>query len=239
MSKIKIQNINFSNYSMVEFLKIFESRIDKEEKTFVVTANPEIVEYANKEHNYYETLSKADYITPDGIGVVIASKILKSPLKERVAGYDLMSELLNIAEMKGKKVYLLGAKDGTLEKTYQNIKKKFPELNIVGRHHGYIDISDEELVQSIVELQPDLIFVALGFPKQEYWIERHIDKFQKGLFMGVGGSFDVWAGEVKRAPEVWIKLNLEWLYRLIKQPTRFKRMLVLPQFLFKVMLKRK
>ncbi|NCU17689.1 WecB/TagA/CpsF family glycosyltransferase [Pallidibacillus pasinlerensis] len=239
MDKIQIQNVNFSNYRIDEFLDIFETRIEKEEKTFVVTANPEIVEYANKDEQYYQTLQKADFITADGIGVVIASKVLKTPLKERVAGFDLMSELLHMAEKKNKKVYLLGAKESTIEKAYKNIKDKHPELNIVGYHHGYIDIEDEELVQSIVRLEPDMIFVALGFPKQEYWIEKHMDKFQKGLFMGVGGSFDVWAGEVKRAPEVWIKLNLEWLYRLLKQPTRFKRMLVLPQFLVKVMVKRK
>lgn len=239
MDKIQIQNVNFSNYRMDEFLDIFESRIEKEEKTFVVTANPEIVEYAKKDQEYYRALKKADYITPDGIGVVIASKILKKPLKERVAGFDLMCNLLHMAEKKNKKVYLLGAKESTLEKTYKNIMEKHPNLNIVGRHHGYIDINDEKLVENIVELEPDLIFVALGFPKQELWIEKHMDKFQKGFFMGVGGSFDVWAGEVKRAPEIWIKLNAEWLYRLVKQPTRFKRMLVLPQFLLRVMVERK
>lgn len=239
LENVKIQNINFNNYSMPEYVDILESRIDNEEKTFVVTANPEIVEYANKSPKFAQTLGKADFITPDGIGIVIASKILKNPLKERVAGFDLMGELLKTAEEKNHKVYLLGAKEPTLEKAYKNIIEKHPDLNIVGRHHGYIDIGDEDLAKKIADLEPDLIFVALGFPKQEYWIEKHINKFQKGVFMGVGGSFDVWAGEVKRAPQIWIKLNLEWLYRLLNQPTRFKRMLVLPKFLSKVIIKRK
>lgn len=219
---------------MNEIIKIIESRVLQKNRTFIVTANPEIVMHANQDHDYLEVLRKADFIVPDGIGIVVASKLLKSPLKERVAGFDLMGKLLHLAEQKQLKVFLLGAKDTTVEKAYNNIMKKHPDLKIVGYHHGYIDINDEKLVNHIVELEPDMVFVALGFPKQEFWISKHIAKFNKGLFMGVGGSFDVWAGEVKRAPQIWINLNLEWLYRLIKQPTRFKRILVLPQFLFRV-----
>lgn len=239
LNTVLVQNVEFNNYTMEEFLQIFEERILNEEKTFIVTANPEIVTKANTDPVYRETLNKADFITADGVGVVIASKILKTPLKERVAGFDLMGKLLEKAEQQNLKVYLLGAKDTTLEKAYKNIKEKHPQLNIVGRHHGYIDIEDEDLVEEIASLQPDIIFVALGFPKQEYWIAEHMHRFKKGLFMGIGGSFDVWAGEAKRAPEIWIKLNLEWLYRLIQEPTRFKRMLVLPKFLIKVLINRK
>lgn len=214
-------------------------RVNGNKKTFVVTANPELVMYANRDRDYLHVLRKADFVTPDGIGVVIASKILRKPLKERVAGYDLMNELLRRAERENRSVYLLGAKGTTLEKAYRNIKKQYPDLKIVGRHHGYFDIEDETVADEIARLQPDFVFAALGFPKQEFWISRYIGKFEKGLFMGVGGSFDVWAGEVKRAPDVWIKLHLEWLYRLIKQPSRWKRMLVLPQFLVKVLAERK
>ncbi|MEK9197896.1 WecB/TagA/CpsF family glycosyltransferase [Ureibacillus sp. FSL E2-3493] len=239
MSTVKIQNVNFHNNSMGEFIDIFDNRIQEQEKTFVVTANPELVSLANKDPKYYRTLNHADFVLADGIGVVIASKIINEPLKERVAGFDIMGELLKKAEKENLKVFLLGAKDTTIEKAYVNIQKKHPNLNIVGKQHGFIDINDEEIVNKMVELEPDLVFVGLGFPKQEFWIEKHIDKFKKGLFMGVGGSFDVWAGEVKRAPQTWIDLHLEWLYRLIQQPSRFKRMLVLPQFLFKVIFERK
>ncbi|MBD8028600.1 WecB/TagA/CpsF family glycosyltransferase [Ureibacillus sp. Re31] len=239
MSTVEIQKIKFNNNSMSEFIDIFDSRIHEQEKTFVVTANPELVSFANKEPKYFNTLNHADFILPDGIGVVIASKIINQPLKERVAGFDLMGELLKKAENQGLKVYLLGAKESTIEKAYLNIKTQHPKLNIVGKHHGYIDVNDEELVQEMIRLEPDLVFVGLGFPRQEYWIENHLGKFKKGLFMGVGGSFDVWGGEVKRAPQKWIDLNLEWLYRLIKQPTRFKRMLVLPRFIMKVLVERK
>lgn len=239
LNTVKIENVDFHNYNLTEFIDLFLERIHHQEKTFIVTANPEIVVFANKEKKYLETLKKADFITPDGSGIVIASKILKQPLKERVAGFDLMAKLLEIAEQNQLKVYLLGAKESTLEKAYQNILRKHPKLQIVGKHHGYFDIEDESIAEEIVRLNPDLVFVALGFPKQEYWIERYFNRFEKGLFMGVGGSFDIWAGEAKRAPEIWIKLNLEWLYRLIKQPTRLKRMIVLPIFLIKVLVRRK
>ena len=239
MKTVNVGNVNFHNYSFTEFMDLFKSRLEKGQKTFVVTANPELVIFANKNEQYLKTLKKADFITPDGIGIVIASKILKKPLKERVAGFDLMGKLLEYAEDMGFTVYLLGAKNETLEKAYQNILKKHPNLKIVGKHHGYFDISDEKVAKEINDLKPDIVFAALGFPKQEYWIERYIEQFEKGLFMGVGGSFDVWAGEVKRAPDLWIKLNLEWLYRLIKQPTRLKRMLALPMFLIKIIFGRK
>lgn len=235
LDTVKVQNIPFQNYNFDEFMAAFEERIDTEQKTFVVTANPELVMAANRDPKYLQILQEADYITPDGIGVVIASKLLKTPLKERVAGFDLMNALLKHAQEKGLKVYLLGAKEKTLEKAYHKMKEQLPELNIVGRHHGYFDISDEQIANEIANLEPDLVFVALGFPKQEYWIHQHLHRFQKGLFMGIGGSFDVWAGEMKRAPQLLINLHMEWLYRLFKQPTRWRRMLVLPQFLLKVM----
>lgn len=223
---------------MAQFIDIFNQRIKEQRKTFVVTGNPELVMYANKDPNYLNTLNRADYIVPDGIGIVKASRILKRPLKERVAGFDLMGELLKLAEQEKYKVYLLGAKHTTLEKAYINIKNAHPNLNIVGRHHGYFDLSDESVVQDVIQSDADLIFVALGFPRQEYWIEKYISRFNKGLFMGVGGSFDVWSGEVKRAPQSWIDRDLEWLYRLIQQPFRIKRMLVLPKFFIGIFLER-
>jgi len=217
---------------MSQFLDIFNHRIKEEKKTFVVTGNPEIVVLANEDPQYMEAIKKADFIVPDGIGIIKASHILKRPLKERVAGFDLMRELLKLAEKEQYTVYLLGAKDETLNKAVRNIKHAFPQIQIVGWHHGYFDLSDESIVHQVLQSDADLIFVGTGFPKQEFWIEQHLGKFRKGFFMGVGGSFDVWAGDVKRAPQFWIDHNLEWLYRLIQQPSRIKRMFALPKFLF-------
>lgn len=209
----------------------------KEEKTFVVTANPEIVMYAQKDKQYKETICKANYVVPDGIGIVIASKRQGTPLCERIAGYDLMIDLLKKADEQLLSCYLLGATNEVNKRAVQQIREKFPNVKVVGHHHGYFH-NDDKIVEQIKKTAPDLIFVALGFPKQEFWIHNHFHQFEKGIFIGVGGSFDVLAGKVKRAPNFWIKLNLEWLYRLIKQPSRIFRMFDLFKFLMLILFKR-
>lgn len=236
--KVNILNVEFENKTKAEVTNLLIHRIDTNHKTFIVTANPEIVMFAQRHPDYKQALDKADFIVPDGIGVILAAKLIKQPLQERIAGFDLMYELLAIANQKAWNVYFLGAKKEVIERAVQNISKTFPNLSVSGYHHGYFDLNDETIAQKVNASQPDLVFVALGYPKQEIWIQKNISSFEKGLFMGVGGSFDVWAGEVKRAPLFWRKLNLEWLYRLIKQPSRWRRMLVLPQFIIKVIKKR-
>lgn len=237
---VDILSIPFIDTTMNEFIgDIILPRIHNGEKTFVVTANPEIVEYANDHPDYKEIILGADYITPDGIGIIMASKWLNRPLKERITGFDLMSRLFQEADQHGLKVYLLGAEESVIEKAATKVKEEYPGLDLVGYHHGYIDIHDESLASSIVETQPDIILTALGFPKQEQWTSLHSSKFNKGLFMGVGGSFDVLAGKVNRAPVVWQKLRIEWLYRLMQEPSRWRRMLVLPRFVLKVRKKKR
>ncbi|MBS4174181.1 WecB/TagA/CpsF family glycosyltransferase [Bacillus sp. FJAT-49736] len=216
------------------FINTLENRIKSEHKSFVVTANPEIVMKANQEKEYAEYLKRADFITADGIGIVIASKILNQPLPGRVSGTDMMVDLLERANDHQYRVYFLGAQPDVLELFLENVHKQFPKVEIVGSHNGFFDWNDNTIKEEIQSLKPDLVFVALGVPRQEKWIAENYDSFQKGVFMGVGGSFDVVAGVVKRAPKAWQKMNLEWLYRLIHQPSRWKRMLVIPVFLFKV-----
>jgi len=179
-------------------------------------------------------LKQATYICADGIGVVKAAQILGDSLPERVTGYDTMVRLLEVGQQKHFKIYLLGAQKETIEKTVANIHKNYPNVDVVGYHDGYFDWNNNDFAKEIATLQPDLVFVALGVPRQEKWITENLDKFSKGVFIGVGGSFDVIAGTVKRAPVLWQKLNLEWLYRLLRQPSRFGRMLVLPRFALKV-----
>ncbi len=145
-----------------------------------------------------------------------------------------MVRLLEVGQQKHFKIYLLGAQKETIEKTVANIHKNYPNVDVVGYHDGYFDWNNNDFAKEIATLQPDLVFVALGVPRQEKWITENLDKFSKGVFIGVGGSFDVIAGTVKRAPVLWQKLNLEWLYRLLRQPSRFGRMLVLPRFALKV-----
>ncbi|MFJ7745080.1 WecB/TagA/CpsF family glycosyltransferase [Peribacillus sp. NPDC097295] len=237
---VEILSIPFIDTNMDEFInQMILPRIRNQEKTFVVTANPEIVEYANEHQVYKDIITKADYITPDGIGIIMASKWLNQPLQERITGFDLMNQLFAIANEQSLKVYLLGAEESVIEKAASEVRQKFPSINLVGYHHGYVDIEDETLAKSIAELEPDIILTALGFPRQEKWTSLHYPLFKKGLFMGVGGSFDVLAGKVNRAPVLWQKMRLEWLYRLIQEPSRWKRMLVLPKFVIKVRRRRR
>ncbi|MGE7183704.1 WecB/TagA/CpsF family glycosyltransferase [Peribacillus sp. NPDC006672] len=232
---VEILSIPFIDSNMDEFMNgMIYPRLMNQEKTFVVTANPEIVEYANEHQDYKDIIISADYITPDGIGIIMASKWLNQPLQERITGFDLMNELFRVADEKALKVYLLGAEEHVIEAAALKAKELYPGLELVGYNHGYIDIKDDSLAKSIAELEPDIILTALGFPRQEKWVSRHYPLFKKGVFMGVGGSFDVLAGKVNRAPVFWQKMRLEWLYRLIQQPSRWKRMLALPRFVFKV-----
>ncbi|MFJ7697864.1 WecB/TagA/CpsF family glycosyltransferase [Lysinibacillus fusiformis] len=234
MRHVTIMGVPFLHISQQGFVDLLVNRIEQQEKTFVVTANPEVVMQANENPTVKGYLNQATYICADGIGVVKAAQILGDSLPERVTGYDTMVKLLEVGQQKHFKVYLLGAQKETIEKTIANIHKDYPNVEVVGYHDGFFDWNTNHIADDIAALQPDLVFVALGVPRQEKWITENLDKFSKGVFIGVGGSFDVIAGTVKRAPVIWQKLNLEWLYRLLRQPSRFIRMLVLPRFALKV-----
>lgn len=234
MRHVEIMGVPFLHIDQNNFAKLLVERTVNKEKTFVITANPEIVMRANEDPTLKQYINEATYICADGIGVVKAASILGEDLPGRVTGYDTMIELLKAGNEKRFKVYLLGAQKETIEKTVANIQRDYPNVEIVGYHDGFFDWNNNTIAEEAAALEPDLIFTALGVPRQEKWIYENMDKFSHGVFMGIGGSFDVIAGTVKRAPVIWQKLNLEWLYRLLKQPTRFKRMLVLPQFALKV-----
>lgn len=239
LKTVTIMDIKFVNISKQNFLEnhLFP-RLVKEEKSYIVTANPEIVMRTREDRNYKQMVQQADYIAPDGAGIVLASKYLKEPVVERIAGYDLMLDLLAFAEKNQLTCYFLGAKKQVNDKLMVELKKYYPKLIIAGKHHGYFSMDDERIVNDVKSANPDLIFVALGSPRQEQWITDNMQAFSKGLFMGVGGSFDVLAGEVKRAPNIWIKFNLEWLYRLLKQPFRWKRILKAIEFIIRIIFKK-
>ncbi|WP_255248132.1 WecB/TagA/CpsF family glycosyltransferase [Terribacillus saccharophilus] len=237
---IKIMDIPFVNITQRDLLKgELYPRLQESKTSYIVTANPEIVMYAKEDKSYKEAILTADYIIPDGAGIVIASKVLKKPLKERVTGFDLMIKLLSHAEGNNLSCYFLGAKEEVVQEAMKRVKRDYPELKIAGHHHGYFDLEDASIAERVKEANPDIVFAALGFPKQELWINKYMSGFKKGLFMGVGGSFDILAGNTKRAPYFWIKLNLEWLYRLLKEPFRWKRILKVFEFIFRIILFRK
>lgn len=230
MKQVNIMGVPFLHTDQDSFVNLLEQRIQQKEKTFVITANPEVVmrSYQDKEFKTY--INKATYITADGIGVVKAAQLLKNPLPGRVTGYDTMIQLLEKANQNNHKIYLLGAQKETLQKTIQNISSDYPNIQIVGSQDGYFDWDQNDIAATIAREKPAITFVALGVPRQEKWITENIDAFDQGIFIGIGGSFDVIAGTVKRAPVFWQKVNLEWFYRLLKQPSRWKRMLSLPRF---------
>lgn len=234
-TKIDILNVKFNSVTKENMLNILTKRIEEEKRTFLVTANPEIVMYANSDSDYMQVIQKADYVIADGIGIIIGSKIIGQPLPERIPGFDLMQELLKKGNEANWSAYFLGAKKEVVETAVSNIRQQHPNLKIAGYHDGFFDWDSTIIQEEIKQAKPDLVFVALGLPRQENFIAHKLANIDKGLFIGVGGSFDVLAGTVKRAPVIWQKLNLEWFYRLLKQPSRWRRMLVLPQFLIRML----
>lgn len=211
--------------------------IEKLHKVNIVSGNPEILFNGLNnpmiKKNFNE---KTSLIIPDGIGTVIASKIVKERVKERIAGIDVVREVLIKANEEGKSIYLLGAKEEVLRKCEENIKKEFKSLKVVGSHNGFFDLDNcNDIIDDIEKCNPWAIFVAMGSPRQEIFIQKIIDKADTHIFMGVGGVFDIFAGELKRAPKWMLSLGLEWLYRVFKEPFRIKRLLVIPKFLLLVL----
>lgn len=201
----------------------------------IVTANAEIIYQASKNEKMRSVINKAQMVTADGSGVVWASRQLGQPLPQRVTGIDLVNGICEQSAKEKWKIYILGSAPGVAATAAVNIRDKFPGCNIIGTHHGYFNAKEEkQILAELEQLQPDVLFVALGAPKQEYWIAEHMEQLQIPVAMGIGGSMDVLSGNVKRAPKWMQKMSLEWLYRLIIQPTRFKRMLALPKFMLAV-----
>ncbi|KKC29061.1 teichoic acid biosynthesis protein [Caldanaerobacter subterraneus subsp. pacificus DSM 12653] len=224
---------------MNEAVEILKGYLKEDRIHIVATPNAEIIMMAQKDEEYKKILNETNLNVPDGSGVVFASKVFNKPLKERVAGFDLMMEFVKWASHKDVSIYLLGAKPEVVEKAQSNLKNLYPSLKIVGFHHGYFNEKEEEnIIEDINKRAAQVLFVALGAPKQEKWIYKNKEKLKVKIAMGVGGSFDVIAGKAKRAPEIYRKLGLEWLYRLIQEPWRYKRMSALPKFAFKVLLAR-
>ncbi|WP_147803788.1 WecB/TagA/CpsF family glycosyltransferase [Alkalicoccus halolimnae] len=232
---VTLLGVPFVKTTLSDMAVTLAKHAESKEKAFVVTANPEIVLHTQNDREYHQAIEKATYVTADGIGIVKGARFMGHRLPERVTGFDLFMRLLGTANELGQSAYFLGAREAVLNKTLDTIHKEFPGLVIAGSHHGFFDWTSQEIAEEIKTKKPDYVFVALGFPLQEKWIARNFPEFDQGIFIGIGGSFDVLAGEVKRAPYIWQKWNVEWLYRLVKQPARCRRMAALPWFIFKVM----
>ena len=235
--KIDVMGLKFDSMTMDEALSRAEALLRGEKAAYVVTPNAEIAYEALHDVQLREMLNGADLMLPDGAGVVLASKLLRTPVKQKVAGVDFAAGLLGVLERNGQSLYLLGGKPGIGELAAQKMLEAHPQLRIAGIADGYYR-DEAPVIEKINASGADALFVCLGAPKQERFMVQHRQELHVHLMAGLGGSLDAFAGTVQRAPTWMIRLNLEWLYRLIREPKRFRRMLRLPKYLWAVMLKR-
>lgn len=235
--KIDVMGLKFDSMTMDEALSRAEALLRGDKAAYVVTPNAEIAYEALHDGQLREMLNGADLMLPDGAGVVLASKLLRTPVKQKVAGVDFAAGLLGILERNGQSLYLLGGKPGIGELAAQKMLEAHPQLRIAGIADGYFQ-DEAPVIAKINASGADALFACLGAPKQERFMVQHRQELHVHLMAGLGGSLDAFAGTVQRAPAWMIRLNLEWLYRLIREPKRFRRMLRLPKYLWAVMLKR-
>ncbi len=209
--------------SKEDFYQELSEWLIKKSKKIIITANPETFMISEKDQDLKKILSDSNNsLVPDGIAIVKACQKLGINIKERITGIEICEYLLNLANENSYSLYLFGAKEEVIEKLVKKIQTEYPNIKLLGYQNGYIKNKDE-MMEKIVKKNPDICLVALGIPEQEKTIARHIKEAKKGIYIGVGGSFDVLSGVKKRAPKLFIKLNLEWLYRIIKEPKRLKR----------------
>ncbi|MDR6553627.1 WecB/TagA/CpsF family glycosyltransferase [Paenibacillus qinlingensis] len=234
--KVRIYGVPISKMSMKQTVDYLSKVIEVKQPHQVITANPIMVMAAQDDPSYLKMMQQAELIVPDGTGVVWAAARVGQPVAERVPGYDLIHELMKVGEKKDWKVYLLGASNEVIQAAADKIRSTYPKVKLVGVRDGYFgDAEDAQVIQAIKEAAPDLLLVGRAAANQEPWIGKYKQQLGVPVMMGVGGSFDVLSGKLKRAPVIFQKLRLEWFYRLLQEPWRYKRMLLLPKFAVKVM----
>ena len=235
--RIDVMGVPFDNVTMDEALETALSLLDRPGCADCVTPNSEIVYEAMSDEALRQALAGADLILPDGAGIVLGAKILGTPVKEKVAGIEFGTHLMERLAGTGKTFFFLGGKPGVAETAAEKMREKIPGLAICGTHDGYFQ-EEAPVIAEINEKQPDVLFVCLGMQKQELFMARHRAELKAGFAVGLGGSLDGFAGNAKRAPRWMIRCNLEWLYRLIREPWRIGRMMRLPKFILRVIARR-
>jgi len=233
---VRLLGVKFDKANNKEAFARFISLLNLGRFSMIFTPTPEMVMIAQEDEVYRNILVEGDLIIPDGLGIIYASNLKGLGLKERVPGIELMENILNHCNNARKSIYLLGGKPGVAAKAAVNITEKYTNIKIAGFNQGYFNEEEEfSILDDINELKPDVLFVALGSPKQEKWIFSHRKILNCKVAMGIGGNLDIWAGVARRAPEFITNMKLEWLYRFVMNPKRFKRFWAIPKFLIKVM----
>ncbi|MBN1343895.1 MAG: WecB/TagA/CpsF family glycosyltransferase [Phycisphaerae bacterium] len=232
-----IMGVPIHGLTMDQVLDVLDDAISAHRRTLLGVVNAAKIVNMRRDPELRESVLSADLILADGMSVVWASRLLRQPLPERIAGIDLMLRLLERGNERRYRVFCLGARQEVLEKVAQRIRAELPNLALVGYHHGYYTPEEEPAVASqIAAARPDLLFVAMTSPKKEQFLARWADEIDVPVCHGVGGSFDVYAGQVKRAPLLWQKLGIEWLYRVLQEPRRMWRRYLVTNLLFGGML---
>lgn len=246
MEKINIRGVFFDNVTPDEAVSIAEGYIERGEQCVVFTPNAEIVQMAIEDEAFRNTVNSAELVIPDGAGVILASKIMKKPLKCKVAGCEFAEELVRRSAEGKYKIFFYGSKPVTdegvsvAELADRRMSERYEGFRAAGTSHGYVKPDGyPDLIEGINSSGADILFVCLGVPMQEKWISENREKLSPRVIVGLGGTLDVFAGTVKRAPKIFVKMNLEWLYRLIKEPKRIGRMMKLPKFIFGTLLSKK
>lgn len=239
MDRVSIHGIKIHNITMHEAVDTVQSWMKENTIHAVYTPNSEIIMQAQRDPNLKSILNGADLLIPDGAGVVLASKLLKMPLKEKVSGVDLLKNLFKTFSGKNISFYILGGKPGVAEMAAVNIMSEYGKVHIKGYDHGYFPQEEEDaVIDRINKAKPDILLVGLGAPRQEKWIHENMYRLSCKAAIGVGGSIDIFAGTATLAPEIMRKAGLEWLFRLVREPRRYKRMIDLPRFILLTLKKR-
>lgn len=234
-AKADILGINVASLTMPEAVAQAEEYMAEKKTALIVTANAEMIMQAVKDSDLRKIVNSADLVVPDGAGAVWAARHLGYDMPERVAGFDLVQELLRRAPKYRQKIFFFGAAPGVAEQAKQKAEIKYPGIQIVGTRDGYFSSADEpDILAQIRRAAPDLLLTALGVPRQEKWLAKHREELKVPLAIGVGGTFDVMAGVVKRAPRWMQRAKLEWLFRGLHQPKRIRRLMALPRFILRV-----
>jgi len=237
--RINILGVPLDNYQPEELISRAENGFDRTQTQIIFSVNPEKIMRARKDPELLSALREADYLIPDGIGAVLGARILFKEKANRITGIALMDLWLQTAQRKKYRIFIFGARPAVNSGAAIEIRKKYPSLELVGHSHGYIEEGFyNRIIGQINDLETDILFVGLGSPKQEKWIHRHKESLRVKICMGVGGSLDVMAGRVKRAPQFFQRTGLEWLYRLIQEPRKYRRQHFLPQFAFELLKKK-
>ena len=240
LKQVEILGVNVNSLTMAQAVEAVQQFIAEKKVALVATANAEMLMRSTQDEELKDILNQADLVVPDGAGTVWAAGHLGEPMPERVAGFDLAQELMREAPARGDRIYFFGSAPGVADKAKAKAEELYPGIQVVGTRNGFFTEADEPgIIAEIKAARPDILLAALGVPKQEKWLKKHMQELQVPVSIGVGGTLDVMAGVMERAPLWMQKAKLGWLFRGLKQPSRAGRLLALPKFVLKVVASKK